>query len=44
MPDGFKEVGVKENGDLFYNYAIQLKKSDFEVRYSVVSLKSLLEE
>jgi hypothetical protein len=43
MPTGYKETYVKENSDLYYYFAIKDKKADFEVRYSVWSLKPDLE-
>ena len=39
MPAGFKEIAVKENNDLWYSFAIKDKDADFEVRYTVWSLK-----
>jgi hypothetical protein len=44
MPPDYKETIVKENHDLFYNFAIKNTKEDFEVRYSVWSLKPTIEE
>lgn len=43
MPEGYQESDVKENGDLQYSFAIKNKTADFEVRYSVWSLKPELE-
>lgn len=40
LPAGFKAVAVRENPDLFYQFAIQPAKSGFEVRYSVMDLRS----
>jgi hypothetical protein len=44
MPEGYKETIVKENGDLYYAFAIKNTKADYEVRYSVWSLKPTIEE
>src|SRR5688572_3475610 len=44
MPAGFKETLVKENKDLWYSFAIKDKNADFEVRYTVWSLKPIIEE
>ena len=44
MPKGYKEVVVKSNRDLYYGFAIKNKKDDFEVRYSIWSLKNDLVE
>ncbi|WP_341901345.1 hypothetical protein [Fluviicola taffensis] len=44
MPAGYEESDVKENRDLQYSFAIKNKTADFEVRYSVWSLKPELEE
>ncbi|WP_430402204.1 hypothetical protein [Fluviicola sp.] len=44
MPAGYEESEIKENGDLQYSFAIKNKTADFEVRYSVWSLKPELEE
>ena len=44
MPEGYKETYVKENGDLYYAFAIKNTKEDFEVRYSIWSLKPDFEE
>src|ERR1043166_2966799 len=42
MPVGYKESIVKENFDLPYQFAIKNKDEDFEVRYSVWPMTSLL--
>jgi hypothetical protein len=39
MPEGYKETYVKENKDLWYSFAIKDTKANFEVRYSIWSLK-----
>lgn len=39
MPPDFSETKVKGNRDLWYTFAIKDKHADFEVRYSVWSLK-----
>ncbi|MES2681481.1 MAG: hypothetical protein V4635_16410 [Bacteroidota bacterium] len=39
MPPDFEETLVKENKDLWYSFAIKDKKADFEIRYTVWSLK-----
>lgn len=44
MPAGFKEIAVKENNDLWYSFAIKDKDADFEVRYTVWSLKPTFAE
>lgn len=44
MPGGYQEADVKESLDLQYSFAIKNKTADFEVRYSVWSLKPELEE
>ena len=44
MPADYKETYVKENKDLWYSFAIKDKKADFEVRYTVWSLKPTMEE
>lgn len=44
MPSGYKETFVIENSDLWYGFAIKDKKADFEVRYTVWSLKPTIDE
>lgn len=44
MPTDYKETYVKENKDLWYSFAIKDKKADFEVRYTVWSLKPTIKE
>ncbi len=44
MPPDCKETYVKENKDLWFSFAIKDKKADFEVRYTVWSLKSTVME
>ena len=44
MPDDFTETIVKENRDLYYNYAIKYDKDTFEVRYTIFSLKPVIKE
>lgn len=44
MPADFKESIVKENKNLWYSFAIKHMKEDFEVRYTVWTLKPTLEE
>jgi hypothetical protein len=44
MPPDYKETFVRENKDLWYSFAIKDKKADFEVRYTVWSLKPTIEE
>jgi hypothetical protein len=44
MPAAYKETYVKKNKDLLYNFAIKDKEADFEVRYTVWSLKPTIEE
>lgn len=39
MPPGYTETLVKENRDLYYCFAIKNDTADFEVRYSIWSLK-----
>jgi len=42
FPDDFEEIPVKENPDMYYNYAMKLIGEEFEVRYTIMSLKKLL--
>jgi hypothetical protein len=44
MPDGYEETYVKENKDLHYYFAIKGKNADFEVRYSIRTLKPVIAE
>ena len=44
MPANYKETYVKENKDLWYSFAIKDKKADFEVRYTIWTLKPTIEE
>lgn len=44
MPDNYKETPVIENGDLWYAFAIKSTREDFEVRYTVWSLKPTMQE
>jgi hypothetical protein len=44
MPAGYKETFVNENKDLWYSFAIKYNNADFEVRYTVWSLKPTIEE
>jgi len=44
MPADYKETYVKENKDLWYSFAIKDQKADFEVRYTVWSLKQTIKE
>ena len=44
LPQDYKETYVKENKDLWYSFAIKDKKEDFEVRYTVWSLKPTITE
>lgn len=44
MPEGYAETSVTANKDLHYDFAIRNTKEDFEVRYSVWSLKPAFEE
>ncbi len=44
MPSDYKETFVKENEDLWYGFAIKDMTADFEVRYTVWSLESAIEE
>jgi hypothetical protein len=44
MPEGYKETVVKESRDLNYDFAIKNTTEDFEVRYSIWSLKPTIEE
>jgi len=43
MPVGYKECVIKSNFDLPYQFAIKNEEADFEVRYSVWPMTSLLE-
>ncbi|GAB4148506.1 MAG: hypothetical protein Fur0041_22060 [Bacteroidia bacterium] len=42
MPEGFRETVVRQNKDLWYSFAIKHKKEQYEIRYSVWSLKPAL--
>jgi len=42
MPADYVETYVKENKDLWYSFAIKDTKADFEVRYTVWSLKQTI--
>ena len=42
--DGYEVADVKENGDLWYGFAIKNKSADFEVRYTVWPLKDAMTE
>ncbi|SEB35637.1 hypothetical protein SAMN04489761_0078 [Tenacibaculum sp. MAR_2009_124] len=44
MPKGFKRIDTKENGDLYYSYAIINEDASMEVRYTIWSLEPALEE
>lgn len=44
MPTGYKETFIKENGDLWYSFAIKDDNADFEVRYTVWPLKPSFEQ
>ena len=44
MPEHYKETNVIENPDLWYNFAIKNETEDFEIRYTVWSLKPTLKE
>lgn len=44
MPTSYEETFVKENKDLWYSFAIKDKNADFEVRYTVWSLKPEITE
>jgi len=44
MPANYKETYVKENKDLWYSFAIKDKKADFEVRYTIWTLKPTIED
>lgn len=44
MPTNYTETSVIENSDLWYSFAIKDNNADFEVRYSVWSLKPMIEE
>jgi hypothetical protein len=43
LPEGFKATAVKENRNLWYAFAMKNEQVDFEVRYSIWSLQSDLE-
>lgn len=42
-PSGYTPTVVKENGDLYYCFAMKNDTADFEVRYSIWSLKEDVE-
>ena len=44
LPTDYEETFVKENNDLWYSFAIKDTKADFEVRYTVWSLKPTIAE
>lgn len=44
MPKEFKQIPVKENDDVLYQYAVKSKKNKLEIRYSVFSLKQRVKE
>lgn len=44
MPKEFKQIPVKENEDVLYQYSVKSKKNKLEIRYSVFSLKQRLKE
>jgi hypothetical protein len=44
MPDGYKTIDVKENGDLGYSFAVINSDSTMEIRYTIWSLKPALEQ
>lgn len=44
MPDGYREVPVRENGDMGYHYAIYNKDLDMEIRYSIFSIKEFVRQ
>jgi len=44
MPEGFQEVAVKENPDMYYNFAMKLIGEEFEVRYTIMSLRKMCED
>lgn len=44
MPSGYEATYVKENGDLWYGFAIKNKTADFEVRYTVWPLQDAFAE
>lgn len=44
MPKGYKITDVKENRDLWYSFAIINADSTMEIRYTIWSLKSTLEQ
>lgn len=42
MPDNYEESAVIQNKDLFYSFAMKRKNTEFEVRYSIWSMKPQL--
>lgn len=44
MPPDYKETRVVDNPDIWYSFAIKNQKEDFEIRYSIWSLKPTLAE
>jgi hypothetical protein len=40
LPEGYTATAVKENRNLWYAFAMKDEQADFEVRYSIWSLKS----
>ena len=44
LPPDYKETYVKENKDLWYSFAIKDNKAEFEVRYTIWSLKPTIAE
>lgn len=44
MPKGYKRIDVKENRDLSYSFAIVNNDSSMEIRYTIWSLKPIIED
>ena len=44
IPNGFTTIKVKENYNVFYQYAISDTNSNFEIRFFIKSLKNLLKD
>lgn len=44
MPEGYKEVKVRKNGDMGYHYAIYNPELEMEIRYSIFSIKEFVRQ
>lgn len=44
MPEGYKATSVKENGDLYYSFAVVNPDKSMEIRYTIWPLNNLIKE